>query len=177
MFNDPSYIKELCDFIEELGVKSVMQVDPQSTEIIDELRNRGICEEDNPELVFSSGVIQHHPNPKKFIQEIAKLPSKYILTLAPNSGCRAYKNAKKKTKEHWKNERDFTEASLAKLHQFGEVTTGTMGEEWAKKFGPEPSKPYLVYALMKLKDVEENNEGRYSDDSSILSTEGDSWGR
>ncbi len=85
---------------------------------------------------------------------MAKLSKKYVLNYVPNSNCLAYKNAKKRSKAQWKDEADFTEESLAKLHEeagLEVVETGTAGKEWAKRFGKEPSEPYLVYCLAQKK--------------------------
>ena len=106
------------------------------------------------DLVFSSGLIEHYNDEeaKEIVKAMARCSKKYILNYVPNRNCLAYTNAKKTTKAEWKNEMDYTEELLADLHERAGleiVETGTAGREWAKRFGNEPSEPYLVYCLAK----------------------------
>jgi len=105
------------------------------------------------DLVYSSGVIEHYKfssEMNEFLKKIAGFSKKYILTIAPNANCIAYINSKANTTAPWKDELDFTPESLAAIHDLTGLTvkeSGAMAAEWPKRFGPEPSEPYLVYCL------------------------------
>ncbi|OPY57152.1 MAG: hypothetical protein A4E55_01834 [Pelotomaculum sp. PtaU1.Bin035] len=105
------------------------------------------------DLVYSSGVIEHYlfsSEMNEFLKKITSFSKKYILTIAPNKNCIAYMNAKAKTTAPWKDELDFTPESLATIHDLAGLTvkqSGAMAAEWPRRFGPEPSEPYLVYCL------------------------------
>lgn len=172
-FNCPKFIEEFKQYVGDLQVKAILEVGSYSGELKNAVGADGI--DINPKLpevekcdirdyktdklyglVFSSGLLEHYDNKeaKAIIKAMAKLSKKYVLNYVPNSNCLAYKNAKKKSKAHWKDELDFTEESLAKLHEeagLEVVETGTAGKEWAKRFGKEPSEPYLVYCLAQKK--------------------------
>lgn len=200
VFNDPAYVKELADFIQGLGVKRVLEVGYHSAELVNELRLRRIstygidqagdkqadylfnvsleeyeCTEPY-ELVFSSGVIEHYPEPYKLLQKMAALSSKYVLTIVPHTNCLAYMNAKAVTSAEWRDELDYTEDTIEELHRralrgrYKNIKTGVMGEGWAKRFGSEPSEPYLVYALVE-KLGGELSENPHPDQSLLLSTQ------
>lgn len=180
-FNDEAFIQEFADFVKGLEVKSALEVGCLSGELIDALKDVGIetsgidlnpqrkdvIQADirtiNPkgkkkyDLVFSSGLIEHYPPSEavEILKAMAGVSRKYILTYVPNRGCVAYKNAKAKTAVPWKNELDYTNEELAILHEnagLKVLETGYAGAEWAKRFGPEPSEPYLVYVLAKKAD-------------------------
>lgn len=175
-FNCPKFIKEFKKYVKGLEVKTALEVGALSGELMDAVGGDGIDidpqREDvikadirkitslpqfrrkRYELVFSSGLIEHYPPEEAVdtLKAMAKVSSKYVLTYVPNSECKAYKNAKAKTKAEWKDELDYTEIELAKLHEEAGLTVvdvGTAGAEWAKLFGSEPSEPYLVYCLAK----------------------------
>ncbi len=109
------------------------------------------------ELVFSSGLIEHYPKDEAIdiLRHKARVSKKYVLTYVPNTNCLAYKNNKAKTQQFWKDELDYTPESLAELHEAAGlkvIDKGTAGAEWAKRFGPEPSEPYLSFVLAEKKE-------------------------
>lgn len=172
MFNDPSFVKEFAEYIEKLGVKTTLEVGCLSGELKDAIGADGI--DVNPQredvvkvdvrkykpkkkydLVFSSGLLEHYPEEEavKMLEAMAKLSKKYVLTYVPNSGCRAYMSAKRTTTAEWRDELDYTQEEIAVLHELAGLKvleTGFAGTEWAKRFGPEESEPYLVYVLAKV---------------------------
>lgn len=174
MFNCPKFVEEFTKFIKGLAVKSALEVGALSGELMDAVGADGVDIDPQREdvikadirkitslpqfrrkrfeLVFSSGLIEHYPPEEAVdvLKAMAKVSGKYVLTYVSNSECKAYKNAKAKTTEPWKDELDYTEIELAKLHEEAGLTVvdvGTAGAEWAKRFGSEPSEPYLVYVL------------------------------
>lgn len=172
-FNCPHFIEEFKGLVNKLKPESILEVGCFSGELKDAVGADGI--DLNPkredviksdildykpkrkyELVFSSGLIEHYDYKKSIdiIKAMSKCSKKYVLNYVPNKNCTAYQNAKKKTKAEWKDELDFTQEELAKLHEdagLEVVETGTAGTEWAKRFDDEPSEPYLVYCLAKKK--------------------------
>jgi len=174
MPNCMKFIDEFKGYVNALGVKTILEVGAHTGELMEAVGGEGIDldpqREDvkrgdvrkykgkKYELVFSSGLIEHY-SPEEAInvlKAMAKVSSKYVLTYVPNSGCAVYMNAKKNKSanwpEEWRNELDYTEIELAKLHEEAGLTVvdvGTAGAEWAKLFGSEPSEPYLVYCLAK----------------------------
>ena len=171
-FNCPKFISEFKNYVETLEVGSILEVGSLSGELMDAVGATGIDLDPKREevykadirrfkgkkrdLVFSFGLIEHYSEEEavEILQAMAKSSKKYVLNYVPNFNCLAYKNAKKKSKARWKNESDFTEESLAKLHKkagLEVVETGTAGKEWAKRFGKESSEPYLVYCLAQKK--------------------------
>lgn len=177
-FNDEAFIQEFAAFVKTLDVKSALEVGCLSGELIDALHDAGIevsgidlnpqrkdvIQADirtiNPkgkkkyDLVFSSGLLGHFPIDEipEIIKKMASLSRKYVLNYAPHTGCIAYKNAKARTTAEWKNELDFDVSILEELHKNAGlkiVSSGLAGAEWAKRFGPEPSEPYLAYVLAK----------------------------
>lgn len=104
------------------------------------------------DLVYSSGVLEHFDGDGdvEFIRKMAALSKKYVLNLVPSAKCAAYKAAKAQTKAEWKTEKDYTLDALLHVHVQAGLkifTQGFAGAEWAKRFGPEPSEPYLVYVI------------------------------
>lgn len=170
-FNDPSFVQEFKTFITDLEVKSILEVGCLSGELKDAVSADGIdinpqradvikadVKEFKPkkkyDLVFSSGLLEHYPKKEavEILEAMARISQKYILTYVPNSGCAAYMKAKKTTSAEWRNERDYTQEELANLHELAGLEvlqTGFAGAEWARRFGPEPSEPYLVYVLAR----------------------------
>lgn len=173
-FNDPTFIGEFKQHVAELsGVKRILEVGCQSGELKDAVGADGV--DINPQrgdvvkvdirefkptkkydLVFGSGLLEHYS--KEEAAEILKamgavlVKSGYVLTYVPNGGCVAYKNDKVRTKAPWKDELDYTPDELAELHEqagLRVVKTGYAAQEWAKRFGPEPSGPYLCYVLAR----------------------------
>ncbi len=111
------------------------------------------------DLVYSSGVIEHFSFKEMdaFLKKAAKWSGKYVLTIAPNENCEAYMNCKAKVNAPWKDELAFTTGSLSNIHDLAGlkvVSWGMIAAEWAKRFGPEPSEPYLVYCLAEKKAEE-----------------------
>lgn len=167
-FNDSDFIKEFKEFIDNLNVKSLLEIGCQS----DELRNampEGIqtlgIDVDIQEyksrkkfdLVFSSGLLQKLPDDKavETIEKMATLSKQYVLNYVPNSNCIAYKNYKSNTDDEWKNEKDFNTDELIELHKKAGLEilqSGVVAKEWAKRFGNEESDGYLVYVLAKKLD-------------------------
>lgn len=183
-FNCPVFIKEFADYVKGLEVETILEVGCLSGELKDAVGADGIdiapkrkdvrkadIREYKPrkkyDLVFSSGVIEYYNDEeaKNIIKAMVKCSNKYVLNYVPNRNSLAYKNAKKRTKAEWKDESDFTEETLAELHEAAGlevVETGTAGAEWAKRFGKEPSEPYLVYCLAKKTARKQINiEGRH----------------
>jgi len=172
-FNCPHFIEEFKAYVEKLGVKSILEVGCYSGELKDAVGTDGI--DLNPrrddiikadirtfkpkkkyDLAFSSGLLEYYSKEEavEVIKAMAGAVRKggYVLSYVPNSGCIAYKNAKAKTDAHWKDELDYTANELAELHEQAGlelVDKGFAGKEWAKRFGPEESEPYLVYCLAK----------------------------
>jgi len=111
------------------------------------------------DLVYSSGVIEHFTFKEMddFLKKITGFSKKFILTLAPNANCAAYIKAKAATTAPWKDELSFDVESLSNVHDLAGLTVkswGVMASEWPKRFGPEPSKPYLVYCMAIVPKVE-----------------------
>ncbi len=177
-FNDEAFIQEFADFVKKLEIKSALEVGCLSGELIGALHDAGIevsgidlnpqrddvIQADirtiNPkgkkkyDLVFSSGLLEHFPIGEipDIIKKMSVFSKKYVLNYVPNKNCLAYKNAKARTTAEWKNELDFDVAEFEEFHKKAGleiVTSGVAGAEWAKRFGPEPSEPYLVYVLAK----------------------------
>lgn len=104
------------------------------------------------DLVYSSGVLEHF-EPSELpgvIEKMASLSINWVLNLVPNAKCTTYKNAKLATAAEWKDEFDYEMEEFMVFHELASLKvfmTGTAGREWAKRFGPEPSDPYLVYCL------------------------------
>jgi hypothetical protein len=104
------------------------------------------------DLVYSSGVLEHFDGAGdvEFIKRMAALSKKYVLNLVPSAKCAAYKAAKARTKAEWKTEKDYTADALLYAHVQAGLKVhaqGFAGQEWAKRWGPEPSSPYLVYVI------------------------------
>jgi len=176
MFNDKKFIVEFANFVKALDVSSALEIGCFSGELIDALSGEGVEVagiDINPkrediqkadifdtkpignklyDVVFSSGFLGCCSEEKivDVIKKMAYRSRRYILNYVPNSDCAAYLAAKKKTKAPWKAESDFTTDRLAKVHEdagLAIVNKGVAGKEWAKRFGPEPSGPYLVWVL------------------------------
>lgn len=168
-YNCPEFIKEFAEQVKRLGASSVLEVGSLSCELKDAVGADGIdiaprrndvvkadileyAPEKPYDLVFSSGLLEHYAVPKAIdiIKAMAACSSRYVLNYVPNSGCKAYMQAKLKTNASWRNELDYTELSLAELHRCAGLdvaATGTAAAQWAKRFGREPSEPYLVWVL------------------------------
>ena len=104
------------------------------------------------DLVYSSGVLGHYAGAGdvEFIRQMAALSKKYVINFVPNADCAAYRGAKKRTMAAWKGEKDYTADSLKAIHEAAGLTVieaGMVGGAWAKRWGPEPSLPYLVYVI------------------------------
>lgn len=166
--NCPEFVKEFQSYVEGMNVKNILEVGAQSGELMKAVNADGIdLAPKLPEvskcdireytgkrygLVFSSGLIEHYSKEKavEILRAKAKASRKYVLTYVPNTNCLAYRKNKARTSASWKNELDYTVEGLAKLHEqagLEVIDKGTAGKEWAKRFGPEPSEPYLVYCL------------------------------
>lgn len=121
------------------------------------------------DLVYSSGVLEHFGGQENMIEALKKMASlskKYILTVVPNKNCAAYMAAKAKTKAEWKDEAAFDGDELRAIHEAAGlkvINTGPIGKEWAKRFGPHESEPYLVFCLAEVikVDKEEKNKQEY----------------
>lgn len=177
-FNDEAFIQEFADFVNKLEIKSALEVGCLSGELIDALHDAGIevsgidlnpqrddvIQADirtiNPkgkkkhDLVFSSGLLEHFPIDEMpdIIKKMAAFSKKYVLNYVPNKECVAYQKAKAKTTAEWKDELDFDIPKFEELHKNAGLKiceSGLAGAEWANRFGPEPSEPYLVYVLAK----------------------------
>ncbi len=172
-FNCGYFIEEFRDYVRGLKVKTILEVGSFSGELKATVEAEGI--DINPRredvvkadirefktkkkygLVFSSGLLEHYSEAEaiEILKAKAEVVRKqgYVLSYVPNSGCLAYRNAKAKTSAPWKNELDYTVGGLAELHEkagLEVVDKGFAGKEWAKRFGPELSEPYLVYCLAK----------------------------
>jgi cyclopropane fatty-acyl-phospholipid synthase-like methyltransferase len=184
-FNDEAFIQEFANLVNKLDIKSALEVGCLSGELLEALHSMDIevsgidlnpqrkdvlkadIREINPkgkkkyDLVFSSGLLEHFPIGEipEIIKNMASLSRKYILNYVPNKNCLAYKKAKAKTTAEWKNELDFDIPNFEELHKDAGlkiVKSGLAGAEWAKRFGPEPSEPYLVYALAKKAEAKVN---------------------
>jgi len=173
MFNDENFIKEHVEIVKELNVDSVFEIGCKSGELIEPLNKpitgididpliNGVIKADirtfkskkKYDLVFSSGLLEHFPIDEipQIIKNMATLSKEYVLNYVPNTNCEAYMNCKANTDAEWKDELNFTAIELIKLHQEAGLETikaGVVGAEWAKKFGPEPSEPYLVWVLAR----------------------------
>lgn len=181
-FNDEAFIQEFADFVKKLEVKSALEIGCLSGELIGALLGAGIevsgidlnLQRDdiiqadirtiNPkgrkkyDLVFSSGLLEHYPINEipDIIKKMVALSKKYVLNYVPNKECVSYQKAKTKTTAEWKNELDFDIPKFEELHRSAGLevcSSGLAGAEWAKRFGPEPSEPYLVYVLAKKKET------------------------
>jgi cyclopropane fatty-acyl-phospholipid synthase-like methyltransferase len=184
-FNDEAFIKEFANLVNKLDIKSALEVGCLSGELLEALHSmdievsgidlnpqrKDVIQADirtiNPkgkkkyDLVFSSGLLEHFPIDEipEIIKKMASLSRRYVLNYVPNKNCLAYKNAKARTTAEWKNELDFDVSALEELHKKAGLTivsSGLAGAEWAKRFGPEPSEPYLVYALAKKAEAKVN---------------------
>lgn len=180
-FNDEAFIQEFATFVNRLNIKSALEVGCLSGELIGALLDIGIevsgidlnpqCDDViqadirtiNPkgkkkyDLVFSSGLLEHYPIDEipEIIKKMAALSKKYVLNYVPNKECVAYQKAKAKTTADWKDELDFDIPKFEELHKSAGLeicSSGLAGTEWAKRFGSEPSEPYLVYVLAKKKE-------------------------
>jgi|LSQX01.1.fsa_nt_gb hypothetical protein len=176
MFNEENFVKEFTDFVKSLDVSTAMEIGCQSGELLSPLFDAGIetsgidiypkidgvvqadirefKDKKKYDLVFSSGLLEHFPIEEipDIIKKMATLSKNYVLNYVPNSGCIAYMNNKATTSAEWKDELAFTIDELEKLHKdagLEVVKSGMTGGEWAKKFGNEPSEPYLVWVLAK----------------------------
>lgn len=176
-FNCPQFIEEVKEFVQNRGIKSVLEVGCFSGELKDALGAAGIdldprrpdvlkldvrewLQEQPPRskrytLVFSSGLLEHYPREEAIdiIRAMAAGSNRYVLNYVPNRDCLAYMNRKASTIEAWKDERDYTVDELIEEHEAAGllvVETGKAGAEWAKRFGPEPSEPYLLFCLAKI---------------------------
>lgn len=118
-------------------------------------------------LVYSSGVLEHFSREGMIeaLKKIASLSRKYVLTIVPNKGCTAYMAAKAKTKAEWKDEAAFDGDELRAIHEAAGLVvvgkglgTGLIGKEWAKRFGPEESEPYLVFCLAEVVKVDKEEK-------------------
>jgi len=173
MFNCPNFIQEFKDYVTKLEVEKILEVGSLSCELKDAVGADGI--DTNPQrddvtkadirtfkprkkydLAFSSGLLEHYTKEEavEIIKAMAGVIRKggYVLSYVPNSGCLAYRSAKAKTTATWKDELDYTAGELAELHEqagLEVVDKGLAGKEWAKRFGPEESEPYLVYCLAR----------------------------
>lgn len=155
-FNCPDFIKEFKSYVKGLNVGSIMEIGGQTDELRRAVGASTYDELERSDLVYSVGWLQHlrEDDILECIQSMAECSNEFVLNYVPNSNCLAYMNRKKKAKAGWKNEKDFTLESLAKMHEdagLEVVETGTAGKEWAKRFGKEPSEPYLVYCLARKK--------------------------
>jgi len=177
-FNDKAFIQEFATFVNRLDIKSALEVGCLSGELTDALRQmdievsgidlnpqRGdVMQADirtiNPkgkkkyDLVFSSGLLEHFPIDEipDIIKKMAAFSRKYVLNYVPNKECVAYQKTKAKTTAEWKDELDFDIPKFEELHKSAGLEiceSGLAGAEWAKRFGSEPSEPYLVYVLAK----------------------------
>lgn len=166
MLNDINYIAELSELIKSLNVKFALEVGSRNDELLNALKEleidiAGISSHDQefksrkkPDLVFSSGYlsgVDFQDIPEALSNMIA-LTKDYILNIVPNSQCEAYTKCKATTDAPWKNELDFSVKTLEDIHSsigLQVVKSGTMAQEWAKKFGPQPSEGYLVYVLAR----------------------------
>jgi hypothetical protein len=174
MFNEPNFVKEFTEYVTGLGIKKALEVGCYSGELRSSLVSTGVMVDGidiNPRLadiekvdvrehktrkyynlVFSSGLIEHysHEDAIDILKSKARVSRQYVLTYVPNSECVAYMNRKSRATAAWKNELDYDVIKLALLHEEAGLTvkdSGVAGAEWAKRFGPEPSEPYLVYCL------------------------------
>lgn len=180
MFNHPDYLNEVLSIIQSLDVSTILEVGYHSGEIITHLAKHGyqvygidngkplvtgpnlrnislddLSEDEHYDLIFTSGVLEHFTKreAKAMLRKMAK-HAKYILTLVPNSNCKAYIEAKQHTTAPWKDELDYTQDSLVTLHASVKglkvLRTGFAGKEWTKLFGSTPSEPYLVWCLCEV---------------------------
>lgn len=176
MFNDKEFINEHASIVKGLNVKSVFEIGCRSGELVTPLNELGITttgididpqiegvikadireykSRKKHDLVFSSGFLEYFPIDEipEIIKKMASLSKCYVLNYVPNTKCEAYINCKANTTAEWKDELDFTVEEFIELHEkvgLEVVSNGVIGTEWAKKFGPEPSKGYLVYVLAK----------------------------
>ena len=195
MFNDVKFIEEVKKLIGSLDVNTVLEVGCYSGELIKDLENieaTGIdirskykdaigCNvlDYNPDkkfdIVFSSGVVEHYDKEMrtKLLKKMASLSNKYVLTIVPHSECEVYK-------QHMKEinfvEDCFNEKEVAEMHEgiLTDIKTGTMGLNWAQKFG-KTKVPYLVYCLgrvnngKKEKNIDNNDSKTKGKDVSTVS--------
>jgi hypothetical protein len=169
--NCPKFIQEFKDYVDNMGIKIILEVGAQSGELMNAVGAVGIdlfpklpevekCDirDYKPSkkftLVFSSGLLEHYDKADaiEVLKAMANASKKYVLTYVPHTNCKAYMNAKARTKAPWKDELDYTMDTLAALHEEAGlivVDKGVAAKEWAKKFGPEPSDGYLVFVLAK----------------------------
>ena len=151
-FNDPQYIQDLALFVNQLDVKTIMEVGSHSGEILAALELtghevHGLEEDANAalkttklmaqigavgrseyikggllayksqkkwDLTISSGLVEHYDdeNAVKFISKMAQHSTKYVLNIAPYSGCIPYKRAKAVSTQPWRTEKDYTPEQL-----------------------------------------------------------------
>lgn len=154
------YSGELIDALKDIGIEAHgIDLTPQREDVVKaDIRTIDARGKKKYDLVFSSGLLEYYPIDEipQIIKKMSSLSKKYVLNYVPNKNCLAYKNAKARTTAEWKNELDFDVPSLEELHKRAGleiVMAGVAGAEWAKRFGPEPSEPYLVYVLAKKKEV------------------------
>lgn len=168
-FNCPHFIEEFKEYVKSLKVKRILEVGCLSGELKGAVGGDGIdVDPKRPDvmkadirdftpgkkydLVFSSGLLEHFSFEEavEIVKAMARAGRKYVLNYVPNRGCLAYMKAKTSTTAPWHTEKDFDVDELTLLHEragLKVVSTGYAGKEWAKRFGPEPSEPYLVYVL------------------------------
>ncbi len=173
MFNERHFIDEFKTIVDELGIKSALEIGCRSGELAQVIsadgididpQTEGVIKADVMEfepskkydLVYSSGLLEHFTPERavEIIQRMAAMSKKYILNFVPNGECVAYMKCKAGTTAEWKDELDYTQDTLEALHaQAGLkiVKSGLAGDEWAKLFGSAPSEPYLVWVLAKKK--------------------------
>lgn len=180
-FNCPDFVREFRDYVVGRGFRTVLEVGCLSGELravlveaglevdgIDlEPRVEGVIKADIREfrpgkvydLVFSSGVLEHYADEeiKEILKAMARV-GRFILNYVPNRNCEAYRRAKERTVAEWRDERDFTLWEFFRLHEEAGLEipdAGYAGEEWAKRFGPEESEPYLVFCLARVPSYSE----------------------
>lgn len=165
-FNDIMFVQEFKELVDSLNIKNLLEIGCQSDELrnslSEDIQTTGIVDiqdykaKKKFDLIFSSGLLQRLEEDKiiETIKKMTSLSKKYILNYVPNSNCNAYMNNKAKTKTEWKYEKDFTIDSLRAIYDIAGldvVQAGVVANEWAKKFGSEPSDGYLVYVLAEKK--------------------------
>ncbi len=191
-FNCSEFVKEFSGYVNGWGnrIHTALEVGCLSGELMESLsmihcdgidihpRREDVTKADirefEPEhkydLVFSSGLLEHYSRAEAIsvIQAMASCSDRFVLNYVPNADCVAYKNAKSRTYADWRDEADYTEKTIAKLvSDAGLVVleTGTAGAEWAKRFGKEPSAPYLVYCMAEVpKQQQKETEGSEIED-------------
>jgi hypothetical protein len=185
MGNDKRFIKDFKEYVNNLGVKSVLEVGAQTGELMEAVGGIGIDLEPSRsdvqkcdirqyhgkkcELVFSSGLIEYYNEDEaiEVLQAMAKASNKYVLTYVPNTNCEAYMDTKKNHSQHWpqswREEDDYTPERLAKLHEKAGLVVVEQGEtavEWARLFNKTlpTGGGYLAWVLAKLPEKKPNAE-------------------